>query len=147
LGAGGFNPSWRGPEDKDLWIRLPLNGAIFAYWDNVSAAKYNSASSLTWPGERTLLELIRFHSAYLASPEDQDLHPIAHRLLMRSYRGLARFYGRIRAPLEAVKAFKQSLAFGFDPKLALYVIAAFVGPAPFAIWDEVSKLWPPTRRL
>jgi glycosyltransferase involved in cell wall biosynthesis len=145
--AGGFDPTWRGPEDKDFWIRLPLSNAVFAYWDNVSVVRHHYTSSLTWPGERTLLELIRFHSAYLASPEDQDLHPMAHRLLMRSYRGLVHFYGRNRAPLEAVKVFKQSLAFGFDPKLALYVIAAFFGPAPFAIWGEVSKLWPPTRRL
>jgi glycosyltransferase involved in cell wall biosynthesis len=140
LEAGGFDPAWVGPEDMDLWVRLPLCNAVFAYWDSVSTVAYHYASSLTGRRERMLLELIRLHGTYLSSPEHQDIHSIAYKNLMRSYRGLVRLYGENRTPMKTIRAFKRSLAFGFDPKLALYVIAAFFGPALFAIWRKVAGL-------
>ena len=135
--VGLFDTRWRGPEDVDYWIRCAVTYGEIGYWPEVVAKRYHDTRSITWIRDTTLLEKIRFCKDCLESELYASLHPIIWRKIRSVYRALIRLYGEQQMRQKAWRTFRESLAFGFDPRVLIYLIGAFAGPSSFSLVDRL----------
>lgn len=115
--TGCFAEGLNGPEDFELWWRMGLAGAGFAYIRTVCVTRYKLPGSLSSPGILTYQRKIRALDLSLRETlvrGRQDLVPYLNRLYTRAWQNLIPLYGRKGDRKEMLKAFFQSMRYGIN---------------------------------
>jgi glycosyltransferase involved in cell wall biosynthesis len=136
----GFASNRFGTEDVDFFVRLSSQ-AKFAYWRQEKVLRYQTDRGISAVSEKWLNELVSYYGMCLSSPEYKDLHEIARYNLLKIYRYLIVFYAMSAMPIRSFKTFKESVKLAFYPRLAIYTIVSFAGPAPFRVGRWFNSLW------
>ena len=129
-GVGGFDARLRTGEDLELWWRLMLAGATFAYVDRILTHRHRHHTSQT-AGEDFAPDCSRAvamcHAAAIRAGRDD----LARHVRERQYR---MWYGFFRARIaegrrgEALLAFARHLQYAATFRTCLVAVAALLGP-------------------
>ncbi len=127
---GGFNGTLRNGEDFELWWRLGLAGVRMGYTDSVLINRFKAADNLSGQSIESSNSAIKAldicaENAYLAKRE--DLISDLRKPYRNAWQNLILLYGREGRTNEMIKAFRESLRFGFQPGSIRLLIAGLLG--------------------
>jgi len=124
-----FREDLRNAEDFELWWRMGLAGAKFAYLDKVLMQRNKPTGSLSSPGVETAqntlkaLDLCKENSMAAGRP---DHLPYLNRQYRNTWQNLITAYGDQGDLKQAVNAFKTSLKYGCQPGSLRLLVSATI---------------------
>ena len=132
INISGFNPDLFGTEDIDFFIRLaPF--ARFGFLDEPMIIKENRVDSISYGGEKRLLELLKYHKLCLEFPEYREIWDLVPQKISDTYLGLITNAGLSKMPRKAKEYFSESKNYPLSFKHRLFYYVSFFGPVPIKI--------------
>lgn len=136
--VGLFEPSLRGPEDLDFWVRAALAGAQFAYSSRITATYFKNAGSLVlMRKESTQLNLLKYALHAYQSPLYEPLRPMTGALVQTRYKGLIAFYVHDGQRAKAMQAFRDGQKYGLGVRA--FLLAAFGGQGTLRMYQQFRQ--------
>lgn len=113
---GCFSQELRNSEDFELWWRMGMTGVCFAYLNKIQLIRYKLSENLSGSSILTYKNVL--HSLDVCRQESMahgrtDLIPYLNSYYRNVWQNLIDLYSRSGAPFDAIKAFIQSLKYGF----------------------------------
>lgn len=130
--VGPFNEALRGTEDKEYWWRCALQGARFAYVEDVLLIRRKGEDSFSTAGACALHEDIKALNCCLRIAERlgrSDLVPAVRRTIGTVWEDLIRFRCSEGKPWSAFEAFWQRCHYGITGRAVALTICSVCGPA------------------
>lgn len=128
--TGPFLESLQGPEDFELWWRMGIEGACFAFVDKVFLTRFKPEGSLSSPGILSFENVIKGLDICLQktlSKERGDLVPYLNINYRNTWQNLIPLYAAKGERKKMLNAFIQSLRYGFSLGSFRLLLEAIIG--------------------
>ncbi|MFN8528535.1 MAG: glycosyltransferase family 2 protein [Anaerolineae bacterium] len=136
--VGNFEPSLRGPEDLDYWVRVALAGMQYAYSSRITATYFKNAGSLVqMRNESTQLNLLKYALHAFQAPLYEPLRPMTRDLVRTRYKGLIAFYVQDGQRAKALQAFRDGQKYGLGARA--FLLAAFGRAGTLRMYQQVRQ--------
>mgnify|MGYP001168775202 CR=1 FL=1 len=129
--AGVFDAGLRHSEDFELWVRLGLSGAHFAFTDQVLLRRVKPAGSLSSPSVAAYenrLTALDACTQDIKVAQRTDLLPLIRTLYRMAWQGLIRQHAFSGDRRRAAHAFLRAVGYGINWRSIYLFLGALAGP-------------------